>query len=89
MTWERFSIDTYFNRELRYWKSLKAVYVNKGGKNKVLKEARKHFKDQYIMKLAEARFKSMASIVRLFKPKYRDLITQRVNKELVLRQYSC
>jgi hypothetical protein len=82
MTWERFSLDSYLNRELRFWKSLKAVYVNRGGKNKVLQEMRQRFKEKDLIALAEKRFNSTAAIVRLFKPKYRELITQRVNKEI-------
>jgi hypothetical protein len=82
MNRDRFSLDSYFNRELRFWKSMKAVYVNKGRTSTTLKDIRGRFTDKEVGRLADARFKSMATLVRLFKPKYRDQITKRVNKEL-------
>jgi len=82
MTWESYSLDNYLNRELRFWKSLKAALINKGGKDKVLQAALKRYDDKKIQALAEGRFRSMALLLKLLKPKYRKLITDRVNKEL-------
>lgn len=79
---DRQSIETYLNRELRYWKSLKIVYVNKGEGNKILKAVQPRFKDEDILSHAEKRFKNMATVVGLFKPEYLKQITERVNKEL-------
>lgn len=81
MTWQRYTLESYLNRELRFWKSLKAVYINRGGADKVLRKLRQRFKDERIMEFAAKHFRSMALIVRLFKPEYVELITKRVNEE--------
>jgi hypothetical protein len=82
MAWERHTLNNYLYGEFRFWKSLKAVYVNGGSKDKTLLVLKKRFADDKVEKMAEARFRSMAALFRVFKKEHLDAIRDRVNKEL-------
>ena len=86
MTWKEYSIESYLDNQMVFWKALDAISVKKGKVDKdvdeILAIVQTRFKKEKMKKLAKKRFKSMVSMVRLLKPEHIERVKKNVGEEL-------
>lgn len=83
---KKHTIESYLEDQMVYWKALDIISAKKDkvtrDDEEILAIVRTRFDKEKTRKLAKKRFKSMTSIVRLFKPEHIDRIKKGVNEEL-------
>ena len=82
MSWEKYSFNNYLHKELKFWKSMKAVYLDEETKNKVSIKLKGKFKEEHILNWAEKRFNSLMTLLRIFKEPYKKRVANLIKEKI-------
>jgi hypothetical protein len=86
LTWKEYSIESYLDNQIVFWKAFEAMSGKKGKAKKdadeILAIVQTRFEKEKMKKMAKKRFKSMASMVRLLKKEHIKRIKHTVDEEL-------
>ena len=74
MNLEKYNFENYLQKEYKFWKSTRAVYLGEKSKNDIIINLKKRFDKKFILEMAKKQLNNLITLINLFKDKYKTRI---------------